>query len=48
MAIDATTKVLGDERGGHAVRDFPPILEMDSEIVAKVTSRWAEYGFTES
>ena len=46
IGFDATTKIPGeDDRGGMPVRDFPPILEMDPDIVHRVTERWSEYGF---
>ena len=45
IGFDATAKLAGDARHGQPVRDFPPILEMSEEIRAKVTRRWAEYGF---
>ena len=46
IGFDATTKIPGeDDRGGMPVRDFPPILEMDPDIVERVTERWSEYGF---
>ena len=45
LGVDATAKVPGDERHGQPARDFPPILEMDAEIVERVDRRWDEYGF---
>ena len=46
IGFDATTKIPGeDDRGRMPVRDFPPILEMDPNIVRRVNERWAEYGF---
>jgi 4-hydroxy-3-polyprenylbenzoate decarboxylase len=44
LGIDATPKVPGDERGGRAVRDFPPILRMDADITDKVTACAADFG----
>jgi 4-hydroxy-3-polyprenylbenzoate decarboxylase len=45
IGFDATRKVPGDERGGHPVRDFPPIIEMDAATKALVDRRWGDYGF---
>lgn len=46
LGFDATTKVpQEDDRNGNPVRDFPPILRMDEEIIARVDERWHEYGF---
>ncbi|MFZ4574897.1 MAG: UbiD family decarboxylase, partial [Phycisphaerales bacterium] len=45
LGIDATRKIAGEEVGGHPVREYPPILRMSEEVCARVTSRWAEYGF---
>ena len=44
VGFDATAKREGDERHGQPVRDYPPILEMDAEIVERVEQRWSEYG----
>ena len=44
MGIDATRKIKGEEVNGEPVRDWPPILEMSDNIVARVTQRWKEYG----
>ncbi|MEQ9461941.1 MAG: UbiD family decarboxylase [Phycisphaeraceae bacterium] len=44
IGFDATKKWPGEECAGHAVRDFPPILEMEEEIKARVTERWGELG----
>ncbi|MFW5653262.1 MAG: UbiD family decarboxylase domain-containing protein [Planctomycetota bacterium] len=50
--FDATHKTKADahfapnERRRCDVRDFPPILEMDAQIVDRVTQRWDEYGFS--
>lgn len=44
IAFDATRKLPGDERNGQPVRDFPPILEMDSATTAQIDRRWGEYG----
>ncbi|MCC6581402.1 MAG: menaquinone biosynthesis decarboxylase [Phycisphaeraceae bacterium] len=45
MGFDATRKIKGEEVGGHAVRDYPPILKMDEDVLARVANRWGEYGF---
>jgi 4-hydroxy-3-polyprenylbenzoate decarboxylase len=44
IAFDATPKEPGEGRGGHPVRDFPPLVEMSEEIRDRVTKRWTEYG----
>ncbi len=44
MGFDATRKIPGEECGGHPVRDFPTLLEMDDATKEKVTRRWREYG----
>ncbi len=41
IGIDATRKMPGEGE----VREYPPIIEMSDAIKAKVTERWAEYGF---
>ncbi len=47
IGFDARTKVPGrDDREGHPVRDFPPLVSMTPEIVARVDARWQAYGFT--
>ena len=47
IGFDATTKIPGeDDRKGMPVRDYPPILRMDQEIVARVDERWQSYGFS--
>ena len=46
IGFDARTKQPGrDDREGVPVRDFPPMVAMSPEIVAKVEARWNEYGF---
>lgn len=46
IGFDARTKVPGrDDREGAAVRDYPPLVSMDPETVARVDARWSEYGF---
>ena len=46
IGFDARTKVPGrDDREGCPVRDYPPLVSMDPEIVARVDERWHEYGF---
>lgn len=44
IIFDATPKVPGDERNGKPVRPWPPLLRMSEEVIAKVRSRWREYG----
>ena len=45
IGFDATAKIKGEEVGGHAVRDWPALIEMSPDIQALVSDRWAEYGF---
>jgi 4-hydroxy-3-polyprenylbenzoate decarboxylase len=45
MGFDATRKITGEECGGHPVRDWPTLLEMDDATRDKVSRRWREYGF---
>ncbi|MEQ9453120.1 MAG: UbiD family decarboxylase [Phycisphaeraceae bacterium] len=44
IGFDATKKWPGEECAGHAVRDFPPILEMEQAIKKRVSERWMELG----
>ncbi len=44
MGIDATRKITGEECGGHAVRQWPPIIRMDEATRARVDARWRAYG----
>ncbi|QDU71642.1 UbiD family decarboxylase [Mucisphaera calidilacus] len=44
IGFDATKKWPGEECGGHAVRSFPPILEMQEDVRRRVTERWGELG----
>ncbi|MAE64776.1 MAG: menaquinone biosynthesis decarboxylase [Phycisphaeraceae bacterium] len=44
MGIDATAKIDGEQVGGHAVRDWPKLIEMDEQTRSLVDLRWAEYG----
>ncbi|WP_428389491.1 UbiD family decarboxylase [Mucisphaera sp.] len=44
IGFDATKKWPGEEVNGHAVRDFPPILEMKQAIRERVSNRWSELG----
>lgn len=48
IGFDATKKWAGEECGGHAVRDFPAILEMEERIRERVTARWGELGLGET
>lgn len=43
IGIDATVKIKGEEVNGHAVRDWPTLLEMDEATKAIVDKRWQEY-----
>jgi 4-hydroxy-3-polyprenylbenzoate decarboxylase len=43
-ALDATLKLPGDDRRGHAVRPFPPIIEMDQAVRDAVDARAGEFG----
>jgi 3-polyprenyl-4-hydroxybenzoate decarboxylase len=43
LGFDATPKGPGDECNGQPVRDWPPILRMNTEVRALVERRWAEY-----
>lgn len=45
IGFDATAKIKGEEVNGHAVRDWPRLLEMSPEIKERVGRRWREYGF---
>jgi 4-hydroxy-3-polyprenylbenzoate decarboxylase len=45
MGFDATRKIAGEEVGGHAVRDYPPMVAMDAATMELVERRWEEYGF---
>jgi 4-hydroxy-3-polyprenylbenzoate decarboxylase len=44
MAFDATPKVPGDERHGHPVRPWPPILSFPPAIRERIAARWTELG----
>jgi 4-hydroxy-3-polyprenylbenzoate decarboxylase len=44
MGFDATRKIPGEEVGGHPVRSWPPIIEMNKAIRDQVDRRWAEFG----
>lgn len=44
MGIDATRKVRGEEVGGNAVRDWPPIIRMSEEMQERIAARWRELG----
>lgn len=43
-AFDATPKTPGDAHGGEPVREWPPVLRMDSPVLERVDARWSEYG----
>ena len=46
IGFDARTQEPGrDDREGVPVRDYPPLVSMDPEIVERVDRRWSEYGF---
>ncbi|MEM7680611.1 MAG: UbiD family decarboxylase domain-containing protein [Planctomycetota bacterium] len=44
IGFDATRKLPGESTTGQAVRDFPPVIEMDDATRKLVDQRWAEYG----
>ncbi len=44
VAFDSTPKMPGDERDGHPVRGWPPILKMDAAIATRARERWSELG----
>jgi 3-polyprenyl-4-hydroxybenzoate decarboxylase len=44
IAFDATKKIIGDERNGQPVRDYPPILVMSDDVKQAVDNRRAEFG----
>lgn len=44
IGFDATAKVPGEEVGGHLIRRWPTLLDMDVDIKALIERRWSEYG----
>ncbi len=44
IGFDATRKIPGEEVGGHPVRDFPDLLQMDNATRQLINQRWREYG----
>ncbi len=44
IGFDATPKVAGDDRNGHPVRDWPPLIRMDPVVAADVARRWTTLG----
>lgn len=44
IGFDATAKIPGEEVGGHPIRDWPRILDMDEATRQLVERRWKEYG----
>ncbi|MEM1107411.1 MAG: UbiD family decarboxylase domain-containing protein [Planctomycetota bacterium] len=44
IGLDATRKIPGEEVNGQPVRDWPTILNMNEDIIQRVTERWSEYG----
>ena len=44
MGFDATSKIPGEEAGGHPVRDWPKYLKMPKEITDQIESRWSDFG----
>jgi 4-hydroxy-3-polyprenylbenzoate decarboxylase len=44
IAFDATTKMPGDGRHGQPVRDYPPIIAMDGEVLQRIEARKAAFG----
>ena len=45
VGFDATAKIAGEEVGGHPVRDWPRLAQMNEPIRQRVQQRWTEYGF---
>ncbi len=45
IGFDATAKIPGEEVGGHPVRDWPRLLEIDQATRQLVDQRWKKYGF---
>ncbi len=43
-AFDSTPKTSADAYNGEPVREWPPVLAMSDEVLARVESRWSEYG----
>jgi len=44
IGFDATTKIPGEEVGGHPIRDYPTRLEMTPEIKHEIDRRWKKFG----
>jgi 4-hydroxy-3-polyprenylbenzoate decarboxylase len=44
LGLDATAKNPAESRPGAPVRDWPPLLEHDFEVLQRVERRWGEYG----
>lgn len=44
MAFDATPKEARRSAGADPARDWPPMLEHDAAVLARVRARWREYG----
>ncbi len=44
IGFDATAKIKGEEVNGHAIRNWPRLLEMSPAIKELVGRRWREYG----
>ncbi len=45
MGFDATTKWPNETAHGHAVRPYPPRIDMTDAVRQQVTRRWSEFGF---
>ena len=45
IGFDATSKIPGEEVGGHAVRDWPTRLAMSDQVKRAIDARWREFGF---
>jgi 4-hydroxy-3-polyprenylbenzoate decarboxylase len=44
IGFDATRKIPGEEVGGNAVREWPPLISMSREVKDRVAARWEEFG----
>ena len=44
IGLDATRKMKGEEVHGHAVRDWPKLLDMDADVALRIDRRWGELG----
>ena len=46
--IDATCKLPDDARAGQPVRPWPPLIEMDEQVIARVDSQWSACGLSDT